>query len=218
MKIMKHSVWTLAALALFLGSSFSAFANSSECASIDLQKGDSGLISATIQEISALTGIDGDTLEWATATDPLFTVIVDDQAIPYHEFGPETDTELITESGLVIRPDFQSLEIEMQDGTVSRLDLPSLVEQKNRSFAQEASDPGEAGTEGWWFLIPPAVGVGSAAACWTAAQVCAADCTNFINSCPCGGECSCGECGFAPSRVCYTCPLNPPGDSVIWMP
>lgn len=218
MKIMKHSVWTLAALALFLGSSFSAFANSSECASIDLQKGESGLISATIQEISDLTGIDGDTLEWATATDPLFTVIVDDQAIPYHEFGPETDTELITESGLVIRPDFQSLEIEMQDGTVSRLDLPSLAEQKSRSFAQEASDPGEAGTEGWWFLIPPAVGVGSAVSCWAAAQVCMDDCFQKVQTCPCGGSCDCGVCGKAGSVSCYTCPVFPPRDDTIWMP
>ncbi|MFP4208349.1 MAG: hypothetical protein ACLFSC_06775 [Wenzhouxiangella sp.] len=218
MDIIKQSKWALTTLVFMLGFNSGALAESTECAASDLQNVESRLVSATIQEISDLTGIDRNTLEWATATDPLFTVLVDGEAIPYHEFGPETEDELVTDSGLRIRPDTHSIAIEMQDGVVSTFDLPSLAEKKNRVFSQQASAPGDGQTEGWWFLIPPAVGVGSAVSCWAAAQMCMDDCWERIRSCPCGGSCECGLCGKASNGSCYTCPVSPPREDTIRLP
>ena len=92
--------------------------------------------------------MDRESLEWAIATDPLFTVIVDGQTIPYHEFGPESEGELITESGLIVRPDTHWVDVETQDGNLSRFDLSHMLEKQSRTFFRDAADSSHGDTEG----------------------------------------------------------------------
>lgn len=216
--------WKIGNLMIGFAMSISALAQTHECADESFASLLSNIshevapIRASIEEISALTGVSISELEWATATDPLFTVIVEDRVIPYHEFGPEFDARLATRSGLLVTPEKRAVRIESNDGQVSRLSLDSLAKMKDQTFSIRDSKSEDAQAEVWWYLIPPIAGAIGGVSCWAASQFCWEKCAQHMQTCgDCGGECSCGPCATSPRVVCYTCPFVPPRDST-WMP
>lgn len=189
---------------LAFGLSVSSLAQAAECLDWAMKSRpipiDTNLqsIRASADEISALTGISVSELEWATATDPLFTLIVEDQVIPYHSFGPEFDTNVTTSSGLFVQAQPDSLLLTGSDGHTQHFELQTLL-------AEEADSFENAGTE--WLWVIPVVGTTSCAAL---TELCQQRCSTRVAECgDCGGWCDCDWCGRG-SSGCFTCPSLPP--------
>ncbi|MEE4296554.1 MAG: hypothetical protein V2J20_08065 [Wenzhouxiangella sp.] len=207
MGIFKHLIRSTAAACLCLGFSSDAFSNGDECSGPEQQVGEPELISATIQEISVLTGIDTADLEWATATKPLFTVVIDGKAIPYHEFGPESDEPLVTRSGLHVRPKTNSIEIDVPSGFTVNHDLSSTLAAKSKVFETKASSE-DGGQPEYWFIWPGITAIGGMT-CTALTEICQRRCGDRVAECgPCGGWCDCDWCGRG-SHGCFTCPIRP---------
>lgn len=218
MKNENLALWKFSSLLFMLALSASTLAQSHECAGGSFNFSLSNLehevipIRASVEKISLLTGISESAIEWAKATDPLFTVIVENQLIPYHTFGPESVATLATRSGFQITPDERYLRIESKYGKVAEFSIPALAKTFDHHMATE-STKSETGNTEYWFVIPVIGG----ATCAGLRLLCDSNCSAFLSNCDCGGWCDCGTCGGTDSMGCFPC-TAPPRDSSWFTP
>ncbi len=212
MKTFNRAAMHAVSLVFAMGFGLSVSAQESEClGSVDGVWGSStemvsNVFRATPEIVSEMIGIPMQKLQEAMATNPAYTVIVEDQVIPYYEFGPALSSERKTQSGSSVFPMQDSLTIVSSDGSLSEIELKdleqlvhNLIEMPLNKASGDVIEPIPV-----WAYVYPTLGAGT---CWIAAQDCVNKCNRFIQSCPCGGQCSCGPCGTAPSRGCAACSI-----------